>query len=70
MHELGISSICHGYAQEKKFNSMCQFNNLLSEETYRYIYVDVASNMSCENVLRSDGVHLNRYELPQLKSHQ
>ena len=70
LHELGIRVFVVGIPKRRNvsFNSICRFNDLLSNESYQYVYVGVSYNMSCENVLQSDDVHLNRYGLTQLKT--
>ena len=69
LHELGIRVFVIGIPRRNAtFVSICHFNELLRYDPYRFIYVGVASNMSCETVFQSDGIHLNSYGSTQLKT--
>ena len=69
LHELGIRVFVIGIPRRNAtFVSICHFNELLRYDPYRFIYVGVASNMSCETLFQSDGIHLNSYGSTQLKT--
>ena len=70
LHELGIRVFVVGIPRRKNFSffSICCLNELLCRDTYRYVYVGVASKMSCDYVLAPDGIHLNSIGVRQLKT--
>ena len=70
LHEFWIIVFVLGIPRRHNFSfaSICCLNELSCRDTYRYRYVGLASNMSCDNVLRADGVHLISFGPNQLKT--